>query len=68
MNQPQQYLTFTTAQDAREYRHEHGTGGWIFAPDSSASPVVLFPPDMYPTAILHHPFTRGLSGELIGAQ
>jgi len=58
-------LTFLTAQEAREYRHEHGTGGWIFAPEDG-SPSVLFPPDMTPTGILRHPMSRGRSGELIG--
>jgi hypothetical protein len=61
----QTFRTFTTAQEARDYRHEHGTGGWILVPERDA-PVVLFPPDMTPTAILRHPFSRGVTGELIG--
>lgn len=59
------FRTFDTAQDARTYRHEHGTGGWIFAPDGHG-PAVLFPPEMTPTAIMLHPLIRGLSGALIG--
>lgn len=60
-----QFLTFETAQAAREYRHEHGTGGWIFAPEDG-SESILFPPDMAPIAIFHHELTRGRSGKLIG--
>lgn len=59
------FYTFKTAQDARDYRHQHGTGGWIFAPDNGG-PVVLFPPHMPPIEIFHHPMARGQSGNLIG--
>jgi hypothetical protein len=57
---------FETVQEARDYRHEHGTGGWIFAPEDGGE-TVLFPPDFFPVKIFHHPITRGRSGELIGA-
>ena len=62
----QTYRQFTTVGEARMYRHENGTGGWIFvsAADNSAT---LFPPEMPPTAIFHHPLTRGLSGELLAS-
>jgi len=58
--------TFPTALEARKYRHEHGTGGWIFDDDSGAG-AVLFPPSMPPAHIFRHPMTRGRSGRLIGA-
>jgi hypothetical protein len=58
--------TFPTAKEAREYRYEHGTGGWIFD-DNSGSGAILFPPNMPPLHIFHHPMTRGRSGRLIGA-
>jgi hypothetical protein len=58
--------TFTSAKEAREYRHEHGTGGWIFD-DDNGSGAILFPPSMPPSHIFHHPITRGRSGQLIGA-
>lgn len=57
--------TFLTVQEAREYRHEHGTGGWIFAPDDG-SESILFPPDVAPIGIFRHSLTRGSSGALIG--
>ena len=57
---------FPTLQQARDYRHEHGTGGWIFAPEDETVPCALFPPEMTPTAIFNHALTRGLSGTLIG--
>lgn len=60
------YREFKTVQDARDYRHINGTGGWIFAPDNGAA-VVLFPPHMPPSNIFRHPLTRGLSGALIGS-
>jgi len=56
---------FASVQDARDYRHEAGCGGWIFAPDSGMA--VLFPPDMSPSDVFHHPIARGRSGELIGS-
>ena len=65
------FRQFASEQDAREYRHEHGTGGWIFASEASGV-VVLFPPHMPPSCIMAHPLTRGfvtgrrLSGKLIG--
>jgi hypothetical protein len=62
----QTFRTFTTAQEARDYRHEYGTGGWILVPENGSGPVVLFPPDMAPTAILRHPLSRGVTGDLIG--
>lgn len=57
----QVFKVFPNAQAARDYRHEHGTGGWIFA----GSIVILFPPEFSPSAIFHHPFTAGKSGTLI---
>jgi hypothetical protein len=59
------FLEFTDKQEARDYRRQHGTGGWIFSPDGGG-PVYLFPPDMPPTAIMNHRLTKGLSGDLIG--
>lgn len=59
------FRTFYAEQDARDYRHEHGTGGWILVGDCSA-PVILFPPSMAPTEIFHHPISRGVTGKLIG--
>jgi hypothetical protein len=64
--QPDTFRTFQSAQAARDYRHEHGTGGWIFVPETAGEEVVLFPPSMMPAHIFHHPFTRGRSGKLIG--
>jgi len=70
------FKTFPAAQDARDYRHEHGTGGWIFEPDPPADGVllpapmrasILFPPTYTPSAILFHPFTSGRSGRLLGS-
>ena len=58
------FRTFATLQDARDYRHANGTGGWIFEPDNG-SESILFPPNFYPTAIMHHPLTRGMSGRLV---
>ena len=58
-------IEFSNAQDARDYRHTHGTGGWIFVPENGL--VVLFPPCMPPAHIFKHPITRGRTGELIGA-
>ncbi|MEI7902548.1 MAG: hypothetical protein WCK89_20050 [bacterium] len=54
-------ITFTTMQEARDYRHANGTGGWIFAGHEL---VVLFPPDVSPTGIFNHPLTRGHWGVL----
>jgi hypothetical protein len=62
----QTFRTFGTEQDARDYRHKYGTGGWIFASDDKAL-VILFPPHIPPSNIFHHPFTRGMSGKLIGS-
>ena len=68
-----QYFTFNSLQDARDYRHENGTGGWIFVPENdnpSFYPyhdVILFPPEFTPTGIFNHPFTKGRTGQLIGA-
>jgi len=60
------YLEFDTAQEARSYRHEHGTGGWIFVDDDTGK-AIIFPPYMTPTSIFHHQLTKGKSGDLIGA-
>jgi len=61
------FRTFTSKQAARDYRHENGTGGWIFAPDDSPESI-LFPPDMTPTDIFNHVLTEGKSGDLLGSQ
>ena len=61
----QKLLVFNTLQEARDYRHEHGTGGWIFEAEDNLGSV-LFPPDVYPFAIFHHPITKGRTGTLIG--
>ena len=61
----QKLLVFNTLQEARDYRHEHGTGGWIFESDDNST-AILFPPDVYPFAIFNHPITKGRSGNLIG--
>ena len=60
----QTFHTFYTLQEARTYRHEHGTGGWILDPEKGA--VILFPPDMTPTAIFNHELAKGKTGNLIG--
>jgi hypothetical protein len=68
------YRTFPTLQQARTYRHEHGTGGWIFEPTDYLDPdtkltdfqSILFPPEFLPVMIFAHPFTRGRNGNLIG--
>jgi hypothetical protein len=68
-----QYFTFNSLQDARDYRHENGTGGWIFVPENDNPTfypyhqVILFPPEFSPTGIFNHPFTKGRTGQLIGA-
>jgi len=59
------YREFATAQDARSYRHEHGTGGWIFVSDATGR-AIIFPPCMPPSAIFLHPMTNGQNGSLIG--
>lgn len=59
---------FRTEQDARRYRHEHGTGGWIFSPQDKDEDVLLFPPCYAPIQIFHHPMTAGRTGMLIGSQ
>lgn len=56
---------FRNAQEARTYRHQYGTGGWIFEPEDG-SDSILFPPHMCPTEIFHHKVTRGMGGNLIG--
>ena len=58
------YHEFYTLDEALGYRHENNTGGWIFAPDQGR-PVYLFPPDMPPIDIFHHPLTKGKSGKLL---
>ena len=68
------FHAFETAGQAMAYRMNHGTGGWIFLPDngnrngehfSRTHNVILFPPDMTPSAIMAHPLTGGMSGRLI---
>lgn len=65
MNEPTKILIFVNAAEAREYRHEHGTGGWIFD-DTTANAAILFPPFMSPSAIFHHFSVRHHEGTLIG--
>ncbi len=60
----QKLLVFNTLQGARDYRYEHGTGGWIFESDDDFT-AILFPPNVCPTAIFNHPITKGRSGNLI---
>lgn len=56
---------FDTEQDARTYRHKHGTGGWIFVQEDGGH-IILFPPQFPPSRIMSHPTTRGMTGKLIG--
>ena len=58
---------FNNEHDARDYRHENGTGGWIFVSDETAR-AYLFPPFIVPWGIFHHELTAGKSGKLIGSQ
>ena len=67
VSKPETLMEFATGQDARDYRHAHGTGGWIFVPDAAGEKSVLFPPSVCPSEIFHHPITRGRSGNLVGA-
>jgi len=66
------YKTFANETDARMYRHEHGTGGWIFVPENETPKfhpyheVILFPPEFTPSDIFHHPFTTGRTGKIVG--
>jgi hypothetical protein len=62
------YHEFDTLAEARTYRHEHGTGGWIFAPEDRDQKAILFPPHMTPVEIFNHRLTSGQSGRLIGSQ
>lgn len=59
------FRQFDTSQEARDYRHVNGTGGWILVCDKTGT-AILFPPCMAPTAILTHKLARGISGDLIG--
>jgi hypothetical protein len=60
------YRIFPTLQKAMAYRHEHGTGGWIFE-DEQTGEATLFPPHLSPAQIYTHRLTRGRSGRLIGS-
>jgi hypothetical protein len=66
------FHTFPTSDAARAYRHDHGTGGWIFSPNMPEPDFyplhesILFPPEFTPSMIFRHPFTRGRDGQLIG--
>ena len=63
------YKTFATKTDARTYRHEHGTGGWIFVPEYQKPTfypfheVILFPPEFSISGVFNHPFTQGRTGK-----
>lgn len=59
------FRTFPCEEDARDYRHKHGTGGWIFVPDDGSEPI-LFPVDMVPSDIFNHALTKGKGGNLLG--
>lgn len=59
--EPHQVIrTFLTVLAAREYRHTHGTGGWIFVPADKSQYVVLFPPGMSRSSIMAHPMCVGI--------
>lgn len=58
-------IVFDTAEEARKYRHEQGSGGWIFEHADNGQ-AILFPPHMPPMSILRHPLTKGNCGRLIG--
>lgn len=60
--QPQKLLFFHGPQAARDYRFANGTGGIIF---TNAEMTVLFPPNVMPVEIFHHPVTRGKEGALL---
>ena len=66
------FHSFDTVQQAQDYRHINGTGGWIFAADNAPAnrhytvpAIILFPPEMTPSQIVNHPFTAGMSGKLL---
>ncbi len=61
---PEIILSFVSLQQARDYRHQNGTGGWIFE-NEATKVAVLFPPYMAPISIFHHPMTRGCTGRLV---
>lgn len=63
---PRVFREFNSLQEARAYRHEHGTGGWIFVDQAAGGLATIFPPDMPPSAIFRHPIARGRTGDLIG--
>lgn len=55
--------TFATAQQALDYRAQHG--GWVFINDK-ASNATWFDASMFtPSGIMRHSMTRGQSGKLI---
>lgn len=60
------FREFPNVLVARAYRHEHGTGGWIFVAADNGR-ATLFPPEMPPSAIFRHRLVAGFTGELIGA-
>lgn len=60
------YRVFAGAKDAREYRHQQGTGGWIFVPDGGGE-CILFPPHLTPADIIRHPLTARKTGALVGS-
>ena len=61
------FREFDTVQEARDYRHANGTGGWIFEPEDGGNSI-LFPPEMPPIDIFNHLVTKGRCGRLIGCQ
>jgi len=62
---PRTFREFPSLQAARDYRHNVGTGGWIWQRRGEQR-AFLFPLDMTPTAIVMHPLAAG-SGELHGS-
>ena len=69
MSQPiATFREFASSQDARTYRHENNTGGKIFtSTDDKPRLVLLFPPQMSPYAIYHHPMTAGRAGMILAS-
>lgn len=73
MAYPQTFRAFRSTQEARDYRHDNGLGGWIYAPDNLepgrldryTQPVILFPASMPPHAISKHPLVAGRAGRLL---
>jgi len=64
INQP---IQFTLLTQAKAYRYNNNTGGWIFAPThGDIFNCILFPADMSPADIKRHKLTAYREGELVG--